>query len=255
MAGEKDTGAARPKDQVRVSAPGTPSLPSSDPLTRSSDPKVKAAESVRITEAIDAAAEAKARAEKDAMFERRRNSITGRGDSSSRPSGEPATPRGKKKGAELPVTLLAGILVLALAAAGGYFAWSQARESSPEGRVRNGLGAYELAGRDAVRKDAAFAEIDKFGPAGVDLVVTLLADSKKIEQDGSRSDRTTQQIANVYLLRVAQTAKLDPPPAALEVRKALFDGGVVPAAKWVELQGAWRGWLDAARGKGVLPKS
>ena len=146
--------------------------------------------------------------------------------------------------------MFVGVLLLC----GVYVAVAHFRESSPTGRVRHGLGAYELAGRDAARKEAAFAEIDKLGPPAVDLVVATLTEASKIEQDGSRSDRTFQQIANLYLLRVAQNAKVDPPPIALEVKKLQFDGGIVPPTKWVEAHGAWRAWLDAARGKGSLPK-
>ncbi|MBL8716712.1 MAG: hypothetical protein JNL79_11985, partial [Myxococcales bacterium] len=195
----------------------------------------------------------RALAEKEALYARRRNSLSG-----GQKEGEEKAPKKKprQQGVSSGVKWFAvGAIGLGVLAGGAFFGLRYRAESSIEGQVKRHLGSFELAGRNVAGQDAAFAELDKLGAKGVDQVIAYLADATKIEQDGSRSDRTLQQVANAYLLRLAQTAKIDPPPLALEVKKAMFEGQPPAAGKWGELQAAWRGWVDAARGKGSIPKA
>lgn len=197
--------------------------------------------------------EARALAEKEALYARRRNSLSG-----GQKEGEEKSPKKKPRpqGVSAGVKWFAiGAIGLGVLAGGAFFGLRYRAESSIEGQVKRHLGSFELAGRNVAGQDAAFAELDKLGAKGVDQVIAYLADASKIEQDGSRSDRTLQQVANAYLLRLAQTAKTDPPPVALEVKKAMFEGQPPAAGKWGELQAAWRGWVDAARAKGSIPKA
>lgn len=204
--------------------------------------------------------EARLKAEKEALYARRRNSLTGQKDAAAQKDARDeaaqrrATPR--KKGVSPAVKWLA-VAVFGLGGVGGgaFFGLRYRAEHSTEGLVRRQLGAFELAGRNVAGQDAAMAELDKLGAKGLDQVLVFLADTNRVEIEGSRSDRTMQVVANTYLLRLAQNVKADPPPVALEIKKSLFDGQQVPPAKWGELQGAWRGWIDAARGRGALPKA
>ncbi|MBK7396849.1 MAG: hypothetical protein IPJ34_11245 [Myxococcales bacterium] len=198
--------------------------------------------------------EARALAEKEALYARRRNSLSGGGhkEGEDKPAKKKSRPQGVSSGVKWFAISAIGLGVLG---GGAFFGLRYRAESSIEGQVKRHLGSFELAGRNVAGQDAAFAELDKLGAKGVDQVVAYLADTSKIEQDGSRSDRTLQQVANAYLLRLAQAAKADPPPLALEVKKAMFEGQPPPAGKWGELQAAWRGWVDAARGRGSIPKA
>ncbi len=196
--------------------------------------------------------EARALAEKEALYARRRNSLSGHKESDDKaPKKKP-----RKQGVSAGVKWFAiGAIGLGIVGGGAFFGLRYRAENSMEGQVRRHLGSFELAGRNVAGQDAACAELDKLGAKGVDQVLLFLVDATKVEQDGSRSDRTLQQVANAYLLRLAQIAKADPPPLAVEVKKAIFDGQPPAAGKWSELQAAWRGWIDAARGRGSIPKA
>lgn len=204
--------------------------------------------------------EARLRAEKEALYARRRNSLSGQKEAAAQKDARDdaaAQRRATRKKGVSPGLKWLAIAVFGLGGlgAGAFFGLKYRAEHSTEGLVRRQLGAFELAGRNVAGQDAAMAELDKLGAKGLDQVLLFLTDVNKVEVEGSRSDRTLQIVANAYLLRLAQNAKADPPPLALEVKKALFDGQLVAPGKWTELQGAWRTWIDAARGRGALPKA
>lgn len=125
-------------------------------------------------------------------------------------------------------------------------------QSSPEGRVHEALIDWEMA--PAAQRDSVFAKLDQLGPSALPHVLGFLRDGSPAERGESHSTRSLREIAQLYLMHVAATAKVPPPKVADELSKSLFAGNAASDAQWGELRDAWRGWVEEQQAKGTLPK-
>lgn len=161
----------------------------------------------------------------------------------------PPKPRTRKS-----FLMLGGVLLVALLAAGGLYAKRAMYERSDEGRVHTQLLAWEFGPREPAAREAAFGEIDRMGPAAVSLVIDKLADGSVAVQGSSHSTHTIQQVAHLYLMRLATTHKLQPPKQAEELEKTIFEGASPAPPQWNAARDAWRAWYADQQARGALPK-
>lgn len=190
--------------------------------------------------------------DKEAMLAARRASVLG--------NSEPAPPVRKKKlklesgRKPRPLFLVLGVLVVlgALTAAGLYIRQSLA-DRSPMGQVRNELLNWEFA-LNGTDREAAFGSLDKRAPGSVSSAIELLLNGEKADRDDSKSERSMQSLAHLFLMHYATTVKAPPPPVANDVAKKTLDGQPVPAEVWTAAQTAWRAWLVDQQNRGAVPR-
>ena len=144
------------------------------------------------------------------------------------------------------------IAIVALIVAGLYVREILANRT-PVGQARTGLLAWEFAVTPAQR-EAAFAEIDRGAPTTVINVIDLLLDGTRAERDDSKSERSFQMLAQLYLVHYAAVVKAPPPAAASDIAKKTLEGQPVPSETWASAQAAWRAWLAEQQNRGVVPK-
>lgn len=161
----------------------------------------------------------------------------------------PAKPRTRKV-----FVVVGAVLLVALLAASGLYAKRAMYEQSEEGRVHAQLVAWEFGPREPAARDVAFAAIDAMGPGAINLVIDKLSDGALVEKGSSRSTRTLQQVAHVYLMRLASTRKLPPPKEGEAIEKAIFEGTPPQQAQWAGARDAWRAWYADQQARGALPK-
>jgi hypothetical protein len=190
-------------------------------------------------------------AEKDAVLAARRALVGG----TTRPppaSIRPLAPAKDKK--TRPIFLvLGGLLTVALLVIGGLYAKQMLEERTPEGQFRAQLMSWEFAIAPGERENI-HAALDREAPGSLTRAIALLNDSSTPERSDSKSERTMQALAHLYLVHYASVVKAPPPPAANDVVTKMRGGQPVSPDMWNAARDGWTKWLSEQQSKGKVPK-
>jgi len=168
-----------------------------------------------------------------------------------RPDSRPPPAKRTRK----PFIALGALLVVAMLGGGGVIAKQMLYERSDEGRVHAQLLAWEFGpSGDPTARDGAFLEIDRMGPSGIAIAIDKLADESIAEKGASKSTRSVQMVAHLYLMHFASTIKTPPPKQATDIAKAVFEGSAIAQDRWLAARDAWRAWLVEQQSRGAVPK-
>lgn len=189
--------------------------------------------------------------EKDAILASRRASLI---------TDRPPPPTVRAKPVKLgdrktrPIFLaLGGVLLAGLLAAGAIFGKLMLDARTPQGQMRAVLMNWEFALSPGER-DGIWSTLDKEAPSSLSRAIELLTDSSLPERSDSKSERSMQQLAHLWLMHYAAVVKTPPPPAAVELAARQRDGQQVTPAMWTAARDGWTKWVSEQQSKGTVPK-